>query len=277
MRRAVIVEDEPLARGHLRMLVSAHAALELVGEAADGAQAVTLIEAQQPDLVFLDIALPALDGWQVLAQLRHQPQLVLTTAFDHHAVQAFELGAVDYLLKPFGQARFDQAVSRVLAHAAATPRLQSSGTPAQATSEPDALAATLARARHVRDALQRQEPLAQVFVREGARVIAVNVSDILRLEADDDYVHVITARQRHLLTMSLGDLLLRLDGGDDRAPRFVRVHRSHAVALRAVASYVAHDAGRWQVQLSNGDRVVTSRSGTRALREALARRAGAAV
>ncbi|MBL0938902.1 MAG: response regulator transcription factor [Gemmatimonadaceae bacterium] len=248
MRRVVIVEDEPLAREHLRALVERHEELELVGEAADGSHAVALIEAQRPDLVFLDIHLPELDGWQVLERLTQHPQLVLTTAFDHHAVHAFELGAVDYLLKPFGEARFKQAVARVLAHAAV---------------EPSSLPTVLERAQVMHDATRRASPLEHLYVREGPRVVSVAVSDIVRLEADDDYVHVITTRGRHLMTMALGDLLTRLDGA-----RFVRVHRSHAVSVPAIASLESLDAGRWVVTLRNGDRVTTSRSGTRALKDA---------
>jgi CheY-like chemotaxis protein len=111
--RAVIVEDEPLARDHLRALVQGHDALQLVGEAADGETACALIDAARPDVVFLDVRMPGRDGFAVLESLRYRPHVVFTTAHDAHAVQAFELGAVDYLLKPFGAVRFATSVSRL--------------------------------------------------------------------------------------------------------------------------------------------------------------------
>jgi two-component system LytT family response regulator len=111
--RTVIAEDEPLARDHLRTLIQGCPALALVGEVADGTGAVALVEALRPDVLFLDVRMPGHDGFAVLAALTHRPHVVFTTAHDSHAVQAFELGAVDYLLKPFGALRFDTAVTRL--------------------------------------------------------------------------------------------------------------------------------------------------------------------
>ncbi|MBU6436372.1 MAG: response regulator, partial [Betaproteobacteria bacterium] len=114
--RVVICEDEPLARETLREWVAARPQLALVGEAADGAQALAMIRALQPGLVFMDIQMPEMTGLEVVRRLDPLPALVFTTAYDQHAVTAFELHAVDYLLKPFSRARFDAAVERVLAH-----------------------------------------------------------------------------------------------------------------------------------------------------------------
>jgi two-component system LytT family response regulator len=240
--RAVIAEDEPLARDHLRALVQGHEALTLVGEAADGDTAIALIDAVRPDVVFLDVRMPGRDGFAVLAALTHRPHVVFTTAHDTHAVQAFELGAVDYLLKPFGGHRFATAVARLLDRVA----LPSDVEP-------------LERLREVQE--QNGAPLERVFVRTGQRLVPVRLAEVSRLDADGDYVALVVEGRRHLLHTTLSALLPRLD-----AARFVRIHRSHVVNLDFVAAIRPHDAGRYLVELRDGVRIVASRSGTQALR-----------
>ena len=243
--RAVIVEDEPVARDHLRALVQTHDALTLVGEAADGDTALALVEAARPDVVFLDVRMPGRDGFAVLSALRHRPHVVFTTAHDTHAVQAFELGAVDYLLKPFGSARFATAVAR-LRERVALP----------ADMEP------LDRLREVQE--RGGVPLERVFVRTGQRLVPIRLADVSRLDADGDYVALVVDGRRHLLGMTLGALLPRLD-----ATRFIRIHRSHVVNLDWVTGIRPHDAGRYLVELRDGARIIASRSGTQALRPLL--------
>jgi two-component system LytT family response regulator len=239
--RCVIAEDEPIAREHLRALIDGHERLRVVGEAADGQTAVTLVNALQPDVLFLDIRMPGRDGFDVLAQLSHHPQVVFTTAHDTHAVQAFELGAVDYLLKPFGALRFATAVSRLRDRAGI------------------ADVAPLLRLREVHE--QRDRPLERVFVRTGQRLVPVRLADVSRLDADGDYVALVVEGRRHLLGMTLSALLPRLDPA-----RFVRIHRSHVVNLDYVRAIRPHDAGRYEVELLDDTRIVASRSGTQILR-----------
>lgn len=240
--RCVIAEDEPLAREHLRALVCANEALLLVGEAADGDTALTLVNALRPDVLFLDVRMPGRDGLSVLTDAIHRPHVVFTTAHDTHAVQAFELGAVDYLLKPFGTTRFTMAVSRLRERVALT-----------ADTEP------LARLREVQERADR--PLDRVFVRVGQRLLPVRLQEVSRLDADGDYVALVIDGRRHLLGMTLSALLPRLD-----AARFVRVHRSHVVNLDFVAAIRPYDAGRYEVEMRDGARIVASRSGTQVLR-----------
>lgn len=236
----LVCEDEPLARVHLRELIDATPRLRCVGEAADGVRAVSLIDAERPQLVFLDIRMPELDGLSVLSHIVHQPAVVFTTAYDAHAVQAFEFGAIDYLLKPFGAERFTTAVARAIRHLEAA--------------EPEVI--------RVADRLQAADaPLARLFARERGRIVPIAVNEIERLEAEDDYVAVFTRGRRHLLTVTLTALLERLD-----ATRFVRIHRSHAINLDAIASMVPFDAGRLSVELRDGTRITASRAGTQALR-----------
>lgn len=241
--RVVIVEDEPLAREHLRALVQAEPALTLVGEAADGDTAVALVDAVRPEVLFLDVRLPGRNGFEALAALAHRPHVVFTTAHDTHAVQAFELGAVDYLLKPFGAHRFRTAVARLLDRVGV-----------RADVEP------LDRLREMQP--QAGKPLERVFVRVGARLVPIRLSDVSRLDADGDYVALVVENRRHLLGMTLSALLPRLD-----AARFVRIHRSHVVNLDFVSAIRPHDAGRYLVELRDGARLVASRSGTQLLRQ----------
>jgi two-component system LytT family response regulator len=172
--RTVICEDEPIARLHLRELVSATAGLALIGEASDGDGALRIIEQHKPDIVFLDIRMPGRDGLSVLREARHQPAVVFTTAYDAHAVEAFELGAVDYLLKPFGAERFAKAVERVRSRVA----------PASPT---------------------------HLVVRYQGRLIPVSVDDITRISADDDLVHVHVRGRALPLSETLSALADRLD------------------------------------------------------------------
>lgn len=239
----LVCEDEPLAREHLVSLVEATPALTLVGTAADGLAARDALDALRPRLVFMDVQLPELDGFGALAQASHRAAVIFTTAYDRYAVQAFELGSVDYLLKPFGADRFATAVQRVLRTLAA---------PGDA--DPDDAPV---RTRELR----LDGPLARIFVRERGRIVPVAVRDIERLEAEDDHVGLWVRGRRHLVQVPLGDLAARLDPA-----RFVRVHRSHVVNLDHVAALVPYDAGRLQVELRDGAKLVASRAGSALLR-----------
>jgi two-component system, LytTR family, response regulator len=235
----LVCEDEPLARLHLRELIEATPGLSWIGEASDGATAVTLINRLKPSLIFLDIRMPEFDGLQVLERLIHRPAVIFTTAYDLHAVQAFELGAVDYLLKPFGPDRFATAVQRAFRISTAVERD----------------APLVERVQATRGTMSR------VFVRDRGRIVPIPVHEIERLEAEDDYVGIVVRGRRHLLTITLAGLLEKLD-----ARRFVRIHRSHAVNLDFVASMVPFDAGRLSVELRDGTRLTASRAGTQLLR-----------
>jgi len=236
----VVCEDEPLARSHLCDMIGATPSLDLCAEAADGLTAVATIARLRPQLVFLDIRMPELDGLSVLSRLPYEPSVVFTTAYDVHAVQAFELGAVDYLLKPFGRERFDVAVARVTRTLAVLDDVPAvhHRVPAPGT------------------------PVTRLFVRERGRLVPIVARDIEWLEAEDDYVTLHLRGKRHLLTITLASLLERLD------PRqFIRIHRSHAINLDAVASMEPYDGGRLSVTLRDGTRLTASRSGTQALRQ----------
>lgn len=235
----LVCEDEPLARLHLRALIEKTPTLLWIGEVADGLSAVTLIDRLRPAMIFLDIEMPELSGLAVLERITHRPAVIFTTAFDAHAVQAFELGAVDYLLKPFGPERFATAVGRVERSLALEANEESVAERVRST----------------------QGSLSRVFVRERGRIVPILVQEIERLEAEDDYVAIVVRGRRHLLTITLAALLEKLD-----QRRFVRIHRSHAINLDFVAALIPFDAARLCVEMRDGTRVTASRSGTRQLR-----------
>lgn len=237
---ALIVEDEPLARRRLRELLREVSWLQCIGEAASGRIAINAIDELQPDLVFLDVRLPGISGLDVLAQARHRPAVIFTTAHDQFAVTAFELAALDYLVKPFGRERFTRAVAR------ARPLLeQQAGVDAGLRSQ-EALAGG---------------PMARLFVRDAGGVVPVRVASIEWLQACDDYVIVHAAGRRFRVNLPLSDLERRLDPNV-----FVRVHRSHVVNLDHVASWAPYDGSRFQVTLRTGTRIMASRQRSRMLR-----------
>ncbi len=243
--RAVIVDDEAMSRRALRTLLADVDWLECVGEAGDAQAAVDALRSLKPDIVFLDIQMPGGTGLQVLERYAEPIGVIFTTAFDDYAMTAFELGAIDYLRKPFGQARLMRALERARTHLA--------GTTPNAESAP--LAERLALAR------QTAKPMHRIFVRDRGAVVPVRTSAISRCEADGDYVAIHAAGRRHLVYVNLGDLERRLD-----PETFVRVHRSHLVNLDYVESLTSHDPNRLEVLMKDGSRVVASRMGTQLLR-----------
>jgi two-component system LytT family response regulator len=236
--RALVIEDEPHARRSLREYSEGVEWLTLVGEAGDGAEAVQLIDRLEPDLVFLDVHLPELSGLQVVERIRHRPEIVFTTAYDRFALAAFEVGALDYLLKPFGRQRFQTMLARV------RQRLTETAVPA---------------AERAREALG--SPLRRLFARAGDRIVPIDVQTLQHIQAQGDYVEVVCEAGRHLLHMSLGELASRLD-----PERFCQVHRSHIVSFEAIECLRPFDARRLLIQLRNGTEIVASRSASELLR-----------
>lgn len=238
--RTLVVDDEPVARAGLRAMLTAFDWLEVVGEAADGEAAVAAIERLNPELVFLDVEMPGMSGVKVLHRIERQPFIIFTTAFSQHAVSAFELGAVDYLLKPFGPARLAAALERIRS----------------AVGEP-AGAGVLER---LTGALAGG-PISRLFVRTGGSLVPLPIADVWWLEADGDYVIAHTARTRHALHLTLSRLEERLD-----PQRFVRVHRAHIVNLDHVRAFRRDLRGNLAAELADGRRVAVSRARAQELR-----------
>lgn len=239
---AVVVDDDTLARERVKDLLAEVPLVEIIGEAADGLSAVRLIDEARPDIAFLDIEMPALSGLQLLERLRHQPVVVFTTAYDQYALTAFELAAVDYLLKPFGLDRFKAALERAVRSVAAKGPASTS----------------VARARETLGG--EGETLRRLFLRERDTILPVEVDRVTRFEADGDYVLVHAGERPFLVRLKLQDLEARLGG------RFLRVHRSHLVNLDHVRRFEPHDTTRLAVIMSDGTRIVASRARSQELR-----------
>lgn len=242
--RALLVEDEPHARQSLREYSAEVEWLALIGEASDGAEAVRLIDQLEPDLVFLDVCLPELSGLEVIQRIRHSPEIVFTTAYDQFALAAFEVGALDYLLKPFGRQRFHTMLQRV--------RRQLAERGGAAMPEP----AAIERARTAFGS-----PLRLLFARTRDGIVPIDVRTIRHIQASGDYVEVHCESGRHLLHMSLGELASRLD-----PELFLQVHRSHIVNLQAVELLRPFDARRFLIKLRDGTEILASRSASELLR-----------
>ena len=237
---AFVVDDEPLARRRLRELIQNAPWITCVGEAATARAAIAAINELQPDLVFLDVRLPGPSGLDVLAQVKHTPAVIFTTAYDRFAVTAFELGAIDYLLKPFGHERFGRAIER------ARPLLE---------------AQIGVSAAERAGAVLSEGPVSRLFVRNGGRIVPVAVASIEQIEACDDYVVVYAGGRTFRLNLPLSDLEHRLDPAV-----FVRIHRSHIVNLDFVSAMAPYDGSRFQVTLRGGATITASRQRSRLLR-----------
>jgi two-component system LytT family response regulator len=240
-RTAILVEDEGVALAELRELVAEVDWLETIGEATDGLTAIDRIDALEPDVVFLDVKLPEVSGLEVLERIRHDPAVVFTTAYDRYAVAAFELEAIDYLVKPFGRERFLETVERLR-------RSLERGTLETA-------------ATRVRRALGGA-PLDRILVRDAGRLVPLSVGAVQRLEAEGEYVRVHAGAHRYLVRLPLGEFERRLD-----PTRFVRVHRSHVVNLDHVRSLEPYDGSRLMVRMADGTRIVASRTRSKELRD----------
>jgi len=236
---AVLVEDEHEARRSLREYLGAIDWIEIAGEAADGRTAVQMIDRLKPDLVFLDVQLPEMTGLRVLESVRHAPEVVFTTAYDQYAVAAFEIGALDYLVKPFGRERFLKTAERL------RQRLALTGVPA-----PERARAAFASG-----------PLTRLFARRGERIVPIQARDIRRIEAQADYAEIHAQGGTFLVHVSLREMAARLD-----PRRFAQVHRSHIVNLDAIDHLRPYDDRRLLIVLRDGSEIVASRTASERLR-----------
>jgi len=235
--RALVVDDEAPARRRLRAQLAAMPEVEVVGEAGDGPAAVESIRRLAPDVVFLDVQMPGMTGFEVIEAVGAEamPAVVFVTAYDEFAVEAFEVEAVDYLLKPFKEDRLRRALLR------ATSRRERKDVP-------EALERVLARLKPSGGHLRR------LVVRSAERVVFVDLKDVLRLSAEGNYVKVHTPSGVHLVRETLASLEARLD-----PERFARVHRSEIVAIDAIKEVQPHFHGDAIVVLKDGQAVRLSR------------------
>ena len=239
IKSVLIADDEPLAQRTLKSLLEQAGWRGQITTVQDGIKAVEVANSYRPDLLFLDIRMPGASGIEVLRQLTYQPYVIFTTAYEEHAVTAFELGAVDYLLKPFGRERFDKVLARI-------EKFSRNGEALQRAIE----------------SLKSGKTPSRLFVRDGAKIVPVPVRDLERAEGADDYVALFTSRKQYLVNLRLSQLEKHLEGRS-----FLRIHRSHLINLEHIMAIEPYDALRLQVVMSSGTRIVASREGSKLLRE----------
>jgi len=244
--RAVIVDDEAPARALVREFLAADPAIEVVGECGNGFEAVKAIGELEPDVAFLDVQMPKLDGFEVLELLERPPAVVFVTAYDEYALKAFEVHAVDYVLKPIGRERLAEAVAQVRSRLAAGPT-------GAAGPSPHALAAA---ARPPGQFVER------VLVKDGARVHVIPIARLDWIQAQDDYVSIRSEGKTYLKPQPLADVAAGLD-----PRRFVRVHRSVILNVERLARLELYARDSRVAILQDGTELPVSRAGYARLKE----------
>jgi two-component system, LytTR family, response regulator len=240
--RALVVDDEPLARRRLRSMLATETELEVIGEAGTGSAAVEAIADMRPDLIFLDVQMPGLDGFQVLrcTAQAHRAAVVFVTAYDEHAIRAFDVHAVDYLVKPVTAARLHEAVRRAVARVRQAPRDEDA-------SRIDRVLEDVAGREGTPDG-------ARIPIRRKGAVDFVKVADVDWVEADGDHVKIHAARDVHVLRETLSRVAERLGG-----PGFARIHRRIIVNTARVRTLESGEGGAYTLVLAGGTRLPCGR------------------
>ena len=250
--RTLVVDDEPLARERLTSLLSAEADMEVVGQCRDGEEAVKAIIEQSPDLVFLDVQMPAMNGFEVIEQVgsERMPLVIFVTAYDQHALKAFQVRALDYVLKPFDRERFQEATQRARAHI-------------QRDETGDLGRRLLAL---VKDLRRDQPKTERLVVKSGGRLFFLRTDEIDWIEAAGNYVRLHVGNTSHLLRETMNAIEGRLD-----AEKFFRIHRSRIVNMERIQEMQPWLNGEYAVVLRTGTRLTLSRGYREKLQERLAR------
>jgi two-component system LytT family response regulator len=239
--KVIIIDDEPLARSIVKEYLQPYSDIEVVAECNDGFEGMKAIQQYQPDLVFLDIQMPKINGFEMLELIENPPSVIFTTAFDEFAIKAFELNATDYLLKPFSKERFDKAVQKY---------------PGQSVAQqPTAVVETAA-----------QSPAQQnrIVVKDGSKIKIIPVNQIHYLEAADDYVKIVTADGTFLKKRTMGFFEQSLS-----QYHFVRIHRSYIVNTQLITRIDAYEKESHLVLLTTGAKLPASKGGYVRLKEVL--------
>lgn len=240
MTKVIIIDDEPLARGIVREYIGAYPQLEIVAECDNGFEGVKAIAGHQPDLIFLDIQMPKINGFEMLELIENPPAVIFTTAFDEFAIKAFDAHAIDYLLKPFSKDRFDKAISKWMG--------------AQNRPLPEGLS----------EEASSPESHNRVVVKKGQNIVVLPVKRIHYFEAFDDYIKIHTAEGFYLKKKTMAYFEKTLD-----ATQFVRVHRSYLLNLQELTRIEPLEKDNHVALLKNGTRVPLSQSGYAKLKSVL--------
>ena len=244
MSKVVIIDDEPLARSIVKEYLQKHPQLELVQECNDGFEGLKAIQQHQPDLIFLDIQMPKINGFEMLELIEQPPAVIFTTAFDEYAIKAFEAHAIDYLLKPFNQERFDKAIAKWMD--------QKNKNTEKATQD------------LLETASQSPAQSQRIVVKNGSKIKIIPVHDVFYLEAADDYVKIHTQEGYFLKNKTMNHFEQVLD-----AQQFVRSHRSYIVNVQQITRIDPYEKDNHVAILRSGAKVPVSRSGYGKLKEVL--------
>ncbi len=240
--RTIIVDDEPLAREKLRGFLERESDVDVVGECRDGREALETIEAEKPDLVFLDVQMPEMDGFEVIENLEPEalPTVIFVTAYDQYALKAFDVHAVDYLLKPFDRQRFGEALGRARSEY-------------ERRQVGDVKRHLLALLQEVES--RREKYPARLVIKTSGRVVFLKVEEIDWVDAAGNYVRIHAGSESHMLRETMGRLEERLD-----PDKFLRIHRSTIVNIECIRELQQQFHGDYLVVLKNGQRLTLSRS-----------------
>lgn len=244
MSKVIIIDDEPLARSIVKEFLQKHPELQLAAECGDGFEGVKAIQQYQPDLIFLDIQMPKINGFEMLELIDNPPAVIFTTAFDEFAIRAFEAHAIDYLLKPFDQHRFDKAIAKWQEQ-----KTKDAGNITQELLE---------------TASQSPAQNQRIVIKDGSKIKIIPVHDVQYLEAADDYVKVHTKDGYFLKNKTMNHFEQVLD-----ANQFVRSHRSYIVNVQQITRIDPYEKDGHVAVLRSGVKVPVSRSGYGKLREVL--------
>jgi two-component system LytT family response regulator len=242
--KAIIIDDEKPARMILQDMLNSFDEIHIVGEAENGFEALKIIQELNPQLLFLDIQMPKISGFELLEVLDDKHEIIFTTAYSEFAIKAFEKNAVDYLLKPIDPERLKEAINKV------KNRLSQGQTGGHI--------------KLVENRLEATETLDRVVVKTGTKIHIISLQEIIRIEADDDYVAIHTAEQKFLKKQTMKYFERHLSPED-----FIRVHRSHIISISQLEKIEPYSKDNYLAILENGDKIPISTSGYQALRKRL--------
>lgn len=245
--RVLIVDDEPIARQILRQELEGSADVEIVGEAENGGTALDLISTRHPDLVFLDLEMPVMTGFEMINQLQgaQTPVIVIVTAYDQHAIRAFDAGAIDYLLKPVSQARLTQSLER------ARKLAKNPAQAAERIAQLQALAPVHAAGAQIR----------KVVGKLGEEYFLLNIEEVLAFQAEGDLTWILTSKQKYLATQNLRAIEDRLKNS-----MFRRIHRNSLVNVNHIRKMSVLTSQRWLMTMTNGQEFIVSKRQARNVR-----------
>ncbi|GHE55436.1 MULTISPECIES: LytTR family transcriptional regulator DNA-binding domain-containing protein [Roseivirga] len=243
--KAIIIDDESLARELIKAYLKKFDQIEVIAECADGFEGLKAIQQHGPDLIFLDVQMPKITGFEMLELIDNPPVVIFSTAFDQYAIKAFELSAVDYLLKPYSESRFEEAVKKAIARV---------GQQSEQKQKLDKL----------QESRAEQDTLDRMVVKTGNKIQILSLKQIHHFEAQDDYVAIHSDQGKFLKLMRMKALENGLPTDD-----FVRIHRSHIVNVKHIEKLELYEKDSYILYLKNGQQLPVSRSGHSRLKEVL--------